>query len=196
MTIIEEGIVVKRTDLRVLKTKKSIKVAFLTLMKEKNYSKITVKDIVDEALINRNTFYLHYLDKDDLLDSLTSECLEKLDVSMKADYEIEDFGNRYDVFDKINHQIFKVMEEDFEFYKVMLGDESVPYFTVKFTNVVKKHFSGERTKQKAFYIEYMVSGFVGIVKLWIRDPGKYTIDEISKLLIEVFSLDIVELLVK
>ncbi len=56
----------KKTDLRVIRTKKSIKRALLGLLKEKNYNKITIQDISEEAIINRNTFYLHYLDKDDL----------------------------------------------------------------------------------------------------------------------------------
>lgn len=187
----------KKTDLRVIKTKKSIKQAFLALIKEKNYSKITVQDIVNEALINRNTFYLHYLDKDDLLDSLTNECLGKLDASMNSDSEVKSIGDlHYDAFNEINNRIFEVIEEDFEFYKVMLGDDSIPYLTVKFTNAIKNHISGERTKHREFYIEYMVAGFVGIVKLWIKNPEKYSIDEVSKLLTEIYSRDMIELLTK
>ena len=47
-------------DLRVIKTKEYIKNAFLELLKEKNYAKVSVKDIASLASINRNTFYLHY----------------------------------------------------------------------------------------------------------------------------------------
>ena len=60
-------------DLRVIKTKGYIKNAFLELLKEKNYAKVSVKDIASLASINRNTFYLHYSSKDDLVSSLVNE---------------------------------------------------------------------------------------------------------------------------
>ena len=57
-------------DLRVKKTNKLIKDSFLKLLEEKGYSKVSVTDITNKAMINRNTFYLHYVDKEDLIDKL------------------------------------------------------------------------------------------------------------------------------
>ena len=54
-------------DLRVLKTKKIIKETFMQLVEEKGYSRVTVSEITERALINRNTFYLHYYDKEDVV---------------------------------------------------------------------------------------------------------------------------------
>jgi len=187
----------KKIDLRVLKTKKAIKEAFLSLVKEKSYSKITVKDIVEEALINRNTFYLHYLDKDDLLDKLTSECMDRLDASMNSVEEVSQISElSYEGFKTINDRMFMAIKEDYDFYKVVLGDESIPYLSVKFHNVIRNHIGVGMEKERAFYIEYLVSGLVGIIKLWIRDPEKYSIDEVSKLLINIHSTDMIDLLSK
>lgn len=55
-------------DIRVLKTNKSIEDAFLHLIKINSFSDITIKDICDEAMISRSTFYAHYKDKYDLLE--------------------------------------------------------------------------------------------------------------------------------
>ena len=38
-------------------TKTAIKEAFMTLLNKKPFDKLTVKEIVDECGINRNTFY-------------------------------------------------------------------------------------------------------------------------------------------
>lgn len=185
----------KKIDLRVIKTKRAIKQAFLTLIKEKNYNKITVQDIVREALINRNTFYLHYLDKDDLLDSLTNECFEKLEASMNSHEEVSGIQDlSYDAFKEINIRIFKAIEEEFELYQVILGDDSIPYLALRFSKVIKNHIGGGITKKRAFFIEYIVAGFVGVVRLWIKDPGKYTIEDITELLTEVYSTDMIQLL--
>jgi AcrR family transcriptional regulator len=68
----------KKTDLRILRTKQSIRKAFYELIQEKGYEAITIQDIADRAMINRNTFYLHYQNKPDLLDTCMNELLSEL----------------------------------------------------------------------------------------------------------------------
>ena len=46
----------KKEDLRVIKTKISIKESFIELVKKKGFNKVSVTDIVQKANINRNTF--------------------------------------------------------------------------------------------------------------------------------------------
>ncbi|MGN0736092.1 MAG: TetR/AcrR family transcriptional regulator [Anaerovoracaceae bacterium] len=43
-------------------TKREIKTKFMELLSEKNFDKITVKELVDACGISRNTFYYHYHD--------------------------------------------------------------------------------------------------------------------------------------
>lgn len=50
------------------RTKKAIIDSFWTLLDEKPYNKITVKDIIDYCQINRNTFYYHFHDIPELLE--------------------------------------------------------------------------------------------------------------------------------
>lgn len=52
----------EKTDLRVIKTRASIKRVFLELIKKKPAEKITVTEIAEKAMINKGTFYLHYQD--------------------------------------------------------------------------------------------------------------------------------------
>lgn len=63
----------KKTDLRVVKTKKNIKESFISLLGNKSFNDITVQNILDTALINRSTFYKYYKDKFDLAEQLSSE---------------------------------------------------------------------------------------------------------------------------
>lgn len=43
-------------------TRREIKTKFMELLSEKNFDKITVKELVDACGISRNTFYYHYHD--------------------------------------------------------------------------------------------------------------------------------------
>lgn len=199
----------KKTDLRIIRTKKSIKRAFLDLMKKKNYNKITIQDIADEAMINRNTFYLHYLDKDDLLDQLTSECLSKLRESMNSNSNIDKIDDlSYDDFYELVKIVFNTIEQDIDFYKVILRDYSIPYLSIKFTNVIKEHMREGLDKCSTFeneerniehrivYVEYMAAGLIGIIRFWVNNRHKYSIEEVSQIVIDIYSKDILELLKK
>jgi AcrR family transcriptional regulator len=57
------------TDRRVRRTRRALHDALLALMIEKSYDAITVQDIIDRADVGRSTFYSHFTDKRDLLDS-------------------------------------------------------------------------------------------------------------------------------
>ena len=65
-------------DLRIIKTKMAIKNAFLQLLSEKSFDKISVADIAQYALIHRGTFYSHYTDKYDLLNKLEDELIDEI----------------------------------------------------------------------------------------------------------------------
>lgn len=74
------------SDLRVVRTKMSIRNAFMELIKKKPVGKITVTELARAAMINKGTFYLHYQDIPDLYKEVimeqTGEGLEKVDFSM------------------------------------------------------------------------------------------------------------------
>lgn len=70
-------------DLRVIKTNRDIKQAFINLLQTKGFNKITVQDICQEALIGRSTFYHHYVDKYDLLQKMVSQIETDFDDLLK-----------------------------------------------------------------------------------------------------------------
>ncbi|WP_028264352.1 TetR/AcrR family transcriptional regulator [Atopobium fossor] len=47
-------------DMRVIKTRRAIKDAVVSLMAERDLSQITIKDVADRALISKKTFLAHY----------------------------------------------------------------------------------------------------------------------------------------
>ncbi|NDJ60742.1 MAG: TetR/AcrR family transcriptional regulator [Chloroflexi bacterium] len=65
-------------DLRVRRTRKLLWEALMSLIAERDFETLTVNDICDRALIHRTTFYNHYQDKYDLLDSGMAAMYEAL----------------------------------------------------------------------------------------------------------------------
>lgn len=62
-------------DLRVKRTQKNIREAFITLAQKKAVNKITIKELAETAMINKATFYLHYRDLEDLVSRLEDEVI-------------------------------------------------------------------------------------------------------------------------
>jgi AcrR family transcriptional regulator len=56
-----------KNDRRSQRTRQMLSEALVQLIQEKDYSTITVSDIIDRANVGRSTFYAHYSDKDALL---------------------------------------------------------------------------------------------------------------------------------
>ena len=55
-------------------TQKAIKESFIKLLNEKPISKISVKDIVEDCGINRNSFYYHYAENSSKKSILEPKC--------------------------------------------------------------------------------------------------------------------------
>ncbi|MFT8363295.1 MAG: TetR/AcrR family transcriptional regulator [Sporolactobacillus sp.] len=64
-----------KNDRRFQKTEKEIRHAFIQLLGEKGFEKLTVHDIATSADINQATFYQHYPDKYALLESCENDYL-------------------------------------------------------------------------------------------------------------------------
>ncbi len=74
-------------------TQKFIMSTFMQLLENESLDKITVRDIVEECEINRNTFYYHYSDIYDLLDDVFRVEAEKF-----LEQDVDDnttFGEEY-----------------------------------------------------------------------------------------------------
>ena len=91
-------------DLRVIKTIEAIKREFEALICEKNYEKITVKELCDRARINKKTFYHYY----ETLDALLEEMQAELSVGFLE--RVKDFALPEDL-DKVNREFFLFASE-------------------------------------------------------------------------------------
>ena len=62
-------------DRRIQKTEALLREALTSLIREKAYDSIVVKEILDRANVGRSTFYTHFRDKDELLANTIHEIL-------------------------------------------------------------------------------------------------------------------------
>src|SRR5246500_1545575 len=68
----QSGHTTENTDPRVLRSRQMLMESLLRLLDRKEFDGISVQEIADEATLNRATFYLHYADKNALLQAMTA----------------------------------------------------------------------------------------------------------------------------
>lgn len=183
-----------KTDRRIIRTKNEIKQAFFSLLSEKNFEAITVRDITELANINRGTFYLHYVDKYNLLEQYENEIFEKfnaiLDATSNLDLDINQFKQeRLPVM----IQILQVFYEEADFLKLILGPNGDPYFHEKMRQFFVRYFNaylGNRTDKSKwrFPIEltlaYNSNAILGVITYWLQHDTQQSPEEIATMLIE------------
>jgi AcrR family transcriptional regulator len=66
------AIAMEATDPRIVRSRRMLMDALANLLNKKEFEDISIQEIADEATLNRATFYLHYSDKNALLQAMTA----------------------------------------------------------------------------------------------------------------------------
>lgn len=178
----------KKTDLRILRTNKSIRKAFYELIQEKGYEAITIQDIADLAMINRNTFYLHYQNKPDLLDTCMNDLLSELkDVAVQCPISASPFSTSK--LETVMQAVLEHISCNTSFYYAMLVDENRIYpFRTKMENIIKDKLNegwnpvqgnSSLAISKELLLEFLVSSFMGVVIWWLKNEQPLPASEVS-----------------
>jgi len=164
----------RKQDLRVIKTKTLIKSAFLELIEEKGYSKVSITDVVGKAMINRNTFYLHYLDKEDLINEMITENYKKTEPLIKR-IMFKHIRERYDDPIKMQelmlYDIFEYLLKEIELYRIFIMDPGLSGYLTRLKNTIKRGMQMpyiKSDKQKIAF-EFIFEGTFGTIIEWIKN---------------------------
>src|SRR6201996_7442144 len=69
---LQPGSIGESTDPRILRSRQMLMESLARLLIRKELDDISIQEIADEATLNRATFYLHYADKNALLQAMTA----------------------------------------------------------------------------------------------------------------------------
>ena len=74
----QSGNTAEAIDPRILRSRRMLMEALAILLTKKEFDDISIQEIADEATLNRATFYLHYPDKNALLQAMTAARFREL----------------------------------------------------------------------------------------------------------------------
>ena len=178
----------KKVDLRIIKTKKNLYEGLLSLMKERTFEEIKVSDICNAALTNRSTFYDHFSDKYELLDSLISDLendlVEKLEENVNYTNAKEYYMQMIEIFfDHISNNInvySSILKKNNNSIVMDMAFDTI-YKDVE--NHIKKSDKLLTTEIPVDIItEFYVSAVVNVCLKYIKYPNRYKKEDILKYL--------------
>lgn len=186
-------------DRRAIRTKKMIRNALTELIEEKGFGNISITDITTRADINRGTFYLHYIDKYDLLEQIEKELLQELQQNIKNTRLINhitiDAGDSIESVNKpipYMKKVFEYVKENSVLIKAILGPNGDPRFQNKIkelihTNVFEKNLIKAFNKEnmlvpEEYFISYLLSAHIGVIQKWLESGMEKTPEEMALIL--------------
>lgn len=122
------------SDLRTKKTKKLLREALESLLRDKSLDDITVKEICEHASINRVTFYDHYFNKEELHNEIISQIEHDIIKEFKKDKSIYYLDKNYK---KILQKLVDYFDNNRKHFNVFLSN---PKNRLLFTSQLHKYF--------------------------------------------------------
>ena len=182
----------KRTDARVIRTKKDLRAGLLALLKEEPFEKITVKMICDYTTINKMTFYAHCEDKYDLLDDLVRNVGEGVRASAIGDMPLESDEDIARAFGKLGATILeRCSRYKEEIFSVKRSGNSLGFavFENAIEDIVEKLIAKVAARSTLKYPADHIAGFLmgGFQKLilTILEEPDFNRDELEQHFYEV-----------
>lgn len=167
----------------VKRTKQAFVSSLVVLSKDTPWNKISVKMLCEHAQLSRNAFYFHYKDINDLIedveDSIVNEAVSHFDTFRKIGFPknvhtmVVSLIEIVDANREVCRMLFENSDSFTERMNKVFCDFNYQYFS-------DYHGESKRTVYD-FYYMFISSGFYGLLKYWLDNPGKLTKNEITGL---------------
>lgn len=165
-------------DARVRYTKMMIRNSFVSLVKEKPFSKITLKEVCGLAGINHSTFYRYYKDIFDWKEQFETSCRERMQTIIAESnltnirdiltVQLEDFLENREIYTMMSSGNFEssIMQQ--------LCALSIDNAETQLKNVLLANPQGA----KKWDCYYAVHGTEGVIECWVNDGMVQPIEEV------------------
>lgn len=163
-----------KKDLRFQKTEISIRNTFFELLKTKSVPEITVAEISRNAMLGRGTFYLHYKDIYDLLNTLENEYIEEIGDIIDAYYPIPPKVN----ISELTEKIFTYINRNQDHLRLLFDHVSPRHFVDRliirqravYNSLPKDKTNPGYAAYDSVESSFMISGFAGVIlDYWFLD---------------------------
>ncbi|MDR1568693.1 MAG: TetR/AcrR family transcriptional regulator [Streptococcaceae bacterium] len=184
-------------DLRIRRTNQHINKAFIKLVAQKGFDKVTIQDIASEAMINRATFYAHYKDKQDLFDQILAGFMQNFTKLLQNGAVVSENNLEIEQIKKILTQFYKYLKDHPDLAQALIHGVTKEILTEKFLSILKEQYSdlfqtlevknNDTIVPIDFVSAYLTGIFVGTLVWWVENQDKLTPEKLANLVITLIS---------
>lgn len=180
----------RKDDRRIQKTRKSLRDALHSLVLDRGYDDLSIQDITDKANLGRATFYLHYREKDELLEDLLREFSQNF---------AQRHGSKINFSDrKVVQSMFEYAEDYYDFYRIMaigkggvIGMRKLQAIIretyAQYLDTIESSSAGKFTVPRAFLDNFMASSLMSTIFLWLDQDMPYSPAEMADMYLKLAS---------
>ena len=176
-------------DRRQRKTRNAIFEAFIDLLAEKSFSRITVGQVIEKADVGRATFYAHFETKDDLLKSLCQELFDHILAAAAGEGRAHDHLFCCDAPESpFLHLMQHLQKNDNHILDLLAGGNDelfMGYFKASLLDLARSQQSlfaqrKDPSLPQALWIDHIACVFTQTVRWWIANGRKETPEQICQ----------------
>ena len=165
-----------------------IRESLISLLEKKPLSRITIKELCENAEINRATFYTHYADQYDLMTQIENELIDGIRRYLdKCTYQLPGNDLR-----KALGKILEYVKENAKICSILLNDTSSRDFENKIMALVQEQFVADHKNHKDFdkedleyFYAFTAIGSVGIIHQWLNGGIQKSVEELTELIMNL-----------
>lgn len=172
----------KKNNLRFIENENIMIDVFIELLKKKDFTKITVRDICEQSLVNRSTFYAHFQDIYELKEHTEKRFETELLTSLQ---------NK--INDSIDHKemiatLIEVIKEKKDFYKVYFNGLGYSRMANGFKELIQNnqrfHANGENRDLVEYQLIFYFDGMIAILSRWLNHDCDLSEEKLVDMLYE------------
>jgi AcrR family transcriptional regulator len=179
----------KKKDRRVERTRQLLLQALFSLMAEKGFDAVTVQDIIDRANVGRSTFYVHFVDKEDLLVQAMDPF--SADLKQRQRKALREGGASEQRAFAFSHELFSHADGHRDVFRAVVGKRSAlmlqRHFQRMQVELVREEVkalapAGSSNAALMEAVAQHVAGALwGLLAWWIDGKRRMTVDEVNDL---------------
>ena len=156
------------------KTREAIFTAFVKLLAQKSYHRVTVQEIVDAANVGRTTFYAHFPPRDDLLRELCEDLFRHVFSDAPPAEVTHDFSLAAgSPQERLTHVLYHLRDSGRNLIAVLTGASSgafLPYLRNSLAGLFGAWLSDDPADiPRDFVLCHLCDAFISLVQWWVRD---------------------------
>lgn len=177
----------KKTNLKVINTKRKLSKSLISLLTSKSITEIDVSELCEKAGINRTTFYKHYASLYHLLDELIVQFFKRIETLFLS------LSSGENTTSKVAY-LLKYLKQNREFVTIIMNNNSFSSISERLIqlnficNLINSNIQYRKNAyvSEDYYVDFIISGWIAAIRRWVNENCNLDVNTLARLLTSIY----------